>query len=237
MEKCSRLHEFPSKPAGKGRGVPYQNQNRKLNNTWIESESQETVVDTQVPLMPRLNAEQSKQLFQFLSNLTGSNSSQNQQKAGDQENIVANMAGILQSCSPIVYNSNVVCYSCKLDSDCWVLDSGASDHMSFDSKTLHDLCLLAKPILVSLPNGYKVQVTHNGKLKLNDYIELDHVLLVPHFTYTLLSVKRLTSQLHCTVVFSEDLCTLRGSSLKRPLDIGRETLGLYILDKSLLKGV
>ena len=68
------------------------------------------------------------------------------------------MAGILQSYTTLVYNSNAVCSSCKLDRDCWVLDSGASDHMSFDSKALHDLCLLAKPILVSLPNGYKVQV-------------------------------------------------------------------------------
>jgi len=109
--------------------------------------------------------------------------------------------------------------------------------MSFDDKALHDLCLLERPVLVSLPDGCKVQVTYFGKLRLNDCIELNHVLLVLHLKYNLLSVKRLTHQLHCTVVFSKDFCTLQGPSLKRPLDIGRETFGLYILDSSLLKVV
>ena len=143
------------------------------------------------------------------------------------------MAGIMRSIS-IAYNSNVICNSCMLDKHCWILDSGASDHMSFDEKALHDLCLFERPVTVSLPNGHKVQVTHHGKLRLNDSVELSHVLLVPHFKFNLLSVKKLTKQLHCHVIFTENLCILQGPSLKRPVAIGKEDFGLYILDQKLV---
>ena len=97
--------------------------------------------------------------------------------------------------------------------DTWILDSGVSDHMSFDVSGLHDLQLLDNPVSVSLPNGYKVQVTHSRKLKINDNLTLNHVLLVSHFKYNLLSIKRLASQLYYSVTFSKELCILQGLSL------------------------
>ena len=103
--------------------------------------------------------------------------------------------------------------------------------MSFDISALHNLRSLDIPVLVSLPDGTKVQVNHSGKLRLHDDLELHHVLLVPHFKYNLLSVKRLANQLHCEVVFTNSLCLLQDPSPKRPVVIGRESFGLYILDK------
>jgi len=157
--------------------------------------------------LPGLNAEQRKQLVYFLSNLTGSR----QQKPTDPENIGAYMVGIITR-STTVYNSNAICYLSKLETGSWILDSGASDHMSSSVDGLHDIRLLENPILVSLPNGFKVQVTYHGNLKINDHIILDHALVVPHFKFNLLSVKRLAAQLHCQVIFTETLCTLQGSS-------------------------
>jgi len=89
-----------------------------------------------------------------------------------------------------IYNSNAISCLCKLKIGSWILDSGASDHMSFDSSVLHNLKLLENPVLVSLPNGYKVQVTHHGQLKIGDNLELGHVLLVSHFKNNLLYVKK-----------------------------------------------
>ena len=137
--------------------------------------------------------------------------------------------------STTVCNTSAICNLCKLESGSWILDSEASDHISFDCTALHNLTLLNSSILVCLPNGNKVQVTDFGKLRLHDDFELHHVLLVPHFKYNLLSVKRLASQLHCEVVFIENLWLLQGTSLKRLGVIGRESFGLYILDKSLMK--
>ena len=109
--------------------------------------------------------------------------------------------------------------------------------MSYDAKFLHNLKSLDTPIAVSLPNGQRVQVSHYGTLKLNEQIELQSVLLVPYFKYNLLSVKKLTNQLHCDVIFLEAFCSLQGPSLKRPVVVGKEACGLYLLDKTLVKEV
>jgi len=61
----------------------------------------------------------------------------------------------------------------------WILDSRASDHMSYDASFLHGLRPLDTLITVSLPNGQRVQVSHCGTLKLNSWIEIENVLLVP----------------------------------------------------------
>jgi len=74
--------------------------------------------------------------------------------------------------------------------------------MSYDAQILHDLRVLDTPISVFVHNEQRVQVTHYAKLRLNDWIELPYVLLVPYFKYNLLSVKQLTRQLHCNVIFS-----------------------------------
>ena len=193
MDKCFKIHGYPSKPAGRGRGGYVSNQNRKVYNAWTENEKQDPPAEVQSPSLPGLNPEQSKQLYQFLSNLT---SSSQQHKHNDQDSIGAHMARTFPP-STTVYNASAICSLCKLESGSWILDSGASDHMSFDVSGLHDLKLLDIPVLVSLPDGTKVEVTHSGKLRLHDDLELHHVLLVPHFKYNLLSVRRLANQLHC----------------------------------------
>jgi len=83
-----------------------------------------------------------------------------------------------------------------------------------------------------LPNGNKVKVAHQGKLPISPNLVLDRVLFVPHFKFNLLSVKRLCQQLNCTVQFTECKCTVQRPSLRRPLDLGRNQLGLYVLDKA-----
>jgi len=138
--------------------------------------------------------------------------------------LAAYMAGITQ----ILHSIH---YFCALSHEAWILDSGASEHMSLDHTVLHDLCLLKLSILVNLPNGSQVKVTQHGKLKVSKDLELNHVLLVPNFRFNLLSIKRLYEQLKCSVEFTEDLCLIQDRSLRRPLVIGRSNLGLYNLDK------
>ena len=120
--------------------------NRRAYHTWAEHNNQDTQPDSQIPSLPGLSVEQSKQLYQFLSNLTGSN----QNNYNDQETRVTNMSGIISSLMSTAHNTNVICYTCKLGNSCWILDSRASDHMSYDVSALHDLNLLEYPIYVSI---------------------------------------------------------------------------------------
>ena len=235
IDRCYRIHGFPSKSQTRGRGGYNQTSNRRAYNSSTEPtapEGQANFTESQPAVLPGLNPEQSKQLYQFLTNLT----SNNQTKQNESEASTANMAGMCSLMSSS-FTSNGICCTCQMGNDVWILNSGASDHMSHNSQALHDLTLFDTPIFVSLPNGQKFQVTHYGKLRLNDKIDLPHVLLVPYFQYNLLSVKQLTRQLHCDVVFSEQTCTLQGLSLRRPVVVGREAFGLYLLDKSLVKEV
>lgn len=73
----------------------------------------------------------------------------------------------------------------------WLLDSGATQHMCFDSKIFLELSTLKSPIFVDLPNSYRVKVTQSGSISLHPKLVLKDVLFVPCFKYNLISVYNL----------------------------------------------
>ena len=171
-------------------------------------------------MIPGLSQEQSKQLLQFISNLTGTVGT----RSVDISASAAHMAGIHQVL-------NAVHSFCALSHDMRIIDSGASEQMNSKQEFLHDVTKLTYPIMVNMPNGMRVKVTHKGKLRISPNLVLNHVLLIPYFKFNLLSIKKLCEQLKCMVQFTENVCTIQGPSLKRPLVIGRDQVGLYVLDK------
>ena len=230
IDKCYKLHGYPTRPGNRGRGGYGSASSRRAYSTWTEHTEQ---VAATAPALPGLNTKQSQQLFQFLSNLTNTGP----EKHGEQDNTGTHLAAGIVACGSSIYDSQFLSCLSQLENGVWILDSGASDHMSYDHEALVDLQFFKQPLSVTLPNGYKVLVHQYGKLHLSNDLVLDNVLLVPHFKYNLLSIKSRTSQLHCKVVFTEDLCMLQGSSLKRPVTVGKEAHGLYVLDKELVKEV
>ncbi|KAH0650929.1 hypothetical protein KY284_030841 [Solanum tuberosum] len=68
----------------------------------------------------------------------------------------ANFAGIVICTSSIDFSKpSCKCYESKDDQ--WILDSGASNHMTFNKASLTNIKTLPYLILISLPNGYKVK--------------------------------------------------------------------------------
>lgn len=66
----------------------------------------------------------------------------------------ANFAGILTYSSSI---TDVGTFSCKCSNpsyDSYIIDSGASNHMTFNKNLLTNIRLLPHPFLVNLPNGF-----------------------------------------------------------------------------------
>ncbi|XP_070016599.1 uncharacterized protein [Nicotiana sylvestris] len=47
----------------------------------------------------------------------------------------------------------------------WIIDSGATDHMTSNRSLLFDIIIFLVPYLVSLPNGYKVKVTNGPSVR------------------------------------------------------------------------
>ncbi|XP_015167311.1 uncharacterized protein [Solanum tuberosum] len=143
-------------------------------------------------------------------------------------------AGIIVCTSSIDFGK-LSCNCFKNKSDSWILDSGASNHMTFNMSLLHNITLLPYPLLVALPNGYKVKVTQVGSVTLGPMINLDKVLYVPSFKYNLISIHTLTVHSKYTVSFTKTSCFMQAPSMKRPLVIGSAEEGLYFLCPSCLK--
>lgn len=110
----------------------------------------------------------------------------------------------------------------------WIVDSGATCHMTHSADKLCSAssCVNRK---VHLPNGETVQVSHIGCCDAFDKRTLENVLVVPDFKHNLLSVSKLTKQLHCSVNFFPEYFVLQDLSSGRVKGIGKEHDGLYYL--------
>jgi hypothetical protein len=83
----------------------------------------------------------------------------------------------------------------------WVIDSGASDHITNKMTSLHHFEKITTPTHISVANGKHVPVEGKGKIKLlSENIE-SLVLYVPSFPFQLLSIGKVTKTLNCRVIF------------------------------------
>lgn len=73
----------------------------------------------------------------------------------------------------------------------WVINTGATDHIVCSMNLLTSFNEISH-IVVSLPNGETIVVTHVGTIKLSSHITLTNVLCVPSFSFNFLSVSALT---------------------------------------------
>jgi len=67
---------------------------------------------------------------------------------------------------------------------CWVLDSGATDHVCVSLSNFASY----KPVPINLPNGHHVLAKYFGTVVFNKKIYLSNVLYLPNFAFNLISV-------------------------------------------------
>jgi len=100
------------------------------------------------------------------------------------------------------------------NSSTWIIDSGASEHMCFDSQFFTSLTSLPVPLHITLPNSFRIIVTHTGSVPILPNLTLHNVLFVPVFRYNLLSVNKLCTQYTCDLLFTPSCCILQGHLMK-----------------------
>lgn len=100
---------------------------------------------------------------------------------------------------------------------------------TFNKNHLINILVLPYPLLVGLPNGYRVKATEVGNVEPTPKITLYNLLFISSFKYNLISINSLTLHLKCVVSFFYTSCLLQAPSLKRPLEIGKVHDGLYLL--------
>ncbi|OIT33516.1 hypothetical protein A4A49_65846, partial [Nicotiana attenuata] len=195
-DKCYKLHGFPQNSRfNKGRRI--------AGNVFGPSNEADTVKDDgngpqeqeQNRHMHSLTKEQYGQLLTILESFQGGaeKSTNNCINGG-----AVNFAGT-SACSTHFDSNNHLCDSSSSNADTWILDSGATNHMTHNKSILTNVKTLVYPYLVTLPNGYKVKVTLIGDVILSPKFSLKKVLFVPNFKFNLISVHSLTVQLDCIV--------------------------------------
>lgn len=91
----------------------------------------------------------------------------------------------------------------------WLIDSGATVHMTSTAYLFFTYSSFKTPILVGLADGSKVPAVGKGNVLINPNLKLTDVLLVPSFLMNLLSVKKLCSNGSYHVIFTSACCIFR----------------------------
>jgi len=103
------------------------------------------------------------------------------------------------------YNSSAFIVSKEQRTDDWIVDSGATDHMTFSPD---DLANHTEPRRtgISNANGVMYPIIGAGTVHLSPSISLPKTLLVPSLTNKLLSVGQATEELNCIALMYPTFC-------------------------------
>ena len=114
----------------------------------------------------------------------------------------------------------------------WVIDSGATDHMTGNSSLFSTFQSQPSPSTVTLADGSHSCVLGLGTIVPTPSIPLTLVLSLPNFSFNLMSVSKLTRALKCYISFFPDFCLFQDLMTKQIIGKGHESGGLYILDST-----
>ena len=180
VEKCYQLHGYPSRhPKARTGSIFNHHKNTSVANQVYDG----AYKDDGKSVVTGISEAQLQQLLSLLNDKDEGTSSQ------------ANTAVAKPGLS-------------KISSPHWIIDSGATDHISSSPKPfLHeDKNISLPPVL--LPSGEKANIVAKGSLPLNSIYYLCDVLCVPTFKVNLMLVSQLTRDLNCSMTFFPYWCVL-----------------------------
>ena len=93
--------------------------------------------------------------------------------------------------------------SCRFKSTPWIIDSGASDHMTNSSNMFESYSPCPRNKKVQIADGNFSPIAGKGLIKISEGIDLKSVLHVPKLTCNLLSVSKLSRDSNYCVIFYE----------------------------------
>ena len=122
-------------------------------------------------------------------------------------------------------------------SSTWVIDSGATDHMTCNSSLFTTFQSHPFTSNVTLADGSTSCVFRSETIHLIPLTTLTFVLNLPQFSFNLIYVSKLTRTLNCSISFFFYYCLIRDLSTKRIISRERKSRGLYILDTEVSKSI
>ena len=110
----------------------------------------------------------------------------------------------------------------------WIVDTGASDHMSPHLHLFKSIRVLKCPIRIKLPDGTSKLVTRVGSIQINTNLTLHNVFYVPDFQVNLLSVGKLLKTQSLIAIFLPTMFLFQDPSTNQVLASGEGSHNLYI---------
>lgn len=204
VEVCFKKHGLPpylKKPQVNNASAYTENPN---NNEDLESEAHTT--------QPTFTADQHKALLALLQQSQNSVPTQIQQFHSS----INTNSGILPTPPSPIFT------------DCWILDTGATDHVCHCRSLFHTLYNM-NMITVKLPNGHTISTNKCGTIHLNHNLHLTNVLYIPEFFTNIISIPRITAALNCNVQFTSTHCTIQVNHTQKTIGTADLHQGLYYL--------
>jgi len=103
---------------------------------------------------------------------------------------------------------SITCSVSKTGSSEWILDLGATDHVT-TFPHLFSSCKKINLIIVKLPIGHTVIATHASIMQFSQFLYLEDILYIPSFQFNLISISKLLSSLPCKLIFMNDKCFIQ----------------------------
>ncbi|XP_074347249.1 uncharacterized protein LOC141686088 [Apium graveolens] len=134
------------------------------------------------------------------------------------------------------FSGMLSCFSAKTNGSGseWIVDSGATDHMTGDLKLLTDAKVLTGQKTINLPTGFGTKFSHTGQVHLAPHLCFQNVLYVPSFKHNLVFMQRLIKDNNYEVQFFTDHCVIADKHTKKLHAIGTVRNGLYYVDSTTL---
>ncbi|XP_025983417.1 uncharacterized protein LOC114385294 [Glycine soja] len=209
IDVCYKKHGYPP-------GFKFNNGKTIANNVVAveEKATDDQILPQESQELVRFSPEQYKALLALIQQPSAENSASIKPQVASISSCSNNDAtGIILSCE-------------KANSTSWILDSGATDHVSSSLTNFHSYHQI-NPITVKLPNGHLVYATHLGTVQLSTFITLIDVLYVPSFTFNLISISKLVFSTNCKLIYSSNICILQDTNTKVRIGTTNVSRDLY----------
>ncbi|CAJ2666701.1 unnamed protein product [Trifolium pratense] len=112
----------------------------------------------------------------------------------------------------------------------WIVDSGASDHMTGDSTLFSSYSPCAGNHKIKITDGSFSAIAGKGSVVLSPSLTLKDVLYVPNLSCSLMSVSKLAQDRNCQTNFFRTHCVFQDLNSGKMIGSAKESGGLYYFD-------
>ena len=129
-------------------------------------------------------------------------------------------------------NRNIEALSASKDCllSIWIIDSGATDHMTSHSNFFSNYTILSGRPKVKVANGTFSSIIGQGIDSITSSLTLQNVLHIPNLSCNLLSVSKITKDLNCFVTFTPSHCVFQDQITRRMIWYAERKGALYYLN-------